>query len=142
MRDIDGNVGILDLPGFARFEVAGAGAAAWLDGLIAGALPRVGRISLAYMCSPRGALVSESTITRFEDDRFWLPLLFAGETFRGRFVFEGDRMLDFALAEGRAPFRRLSVANDAGSTGLVRKAPSNSTRQPAIRSASGPLHQT
>jgi 8-oxo-dGTP diphosphatase len=30
----------------------------------------------------------------WEDDRIWLPLLLAGETFRGRFVFDGDVMLD------------------------------------------------
>jgi 8-oxo-dGTP diphosphatase len=35
----------------------------------------------------------------WEDDRIWLPLLLAGEPFRGRFVFDGDRMLDCALAE-------------------------------------------
>jgi 8-oxo-dGTP diphosphatase len=30
----------------------------------------------------------------WEDDRIWLPLLIAGETIRGRFVFDGDVMLD------------------------------------------------
>ena len=30
----------------------------------------------------------------WEDDRIWLPLLLAGETFSGRFVFDGDAMLD------------------------------------------------
>ena len=30
----------------------------------------------------------------WEDDRIWLPLLLAGETFSGRFVFDGDVMLD------------------------------------------------
>jgi 8-oxo-dGTP diphosphatase len=29
----------------------------------------------------------------WEDDRLWLPLLLAGESFRGRFVFDGDAML-------------------------------------------------
>jgi 8-oxo-dGTP diphosphatase len=28
------------------------------------------------------------------DDALWLPLLIAGNTFRGRFLFDGDRMLD------------------------------------------------
>ena len=28
------------------------------------------------------------------DDRLWVPLLLAGEHFRGRFVFDGDTMLD------------------------------------------------
>jgi 8-oxo-dGTP diphosphatase len=31
------------------------------------------------------------------DDAMWLPLLLARERFRGRFVFDGDRMLDHAL---------------------------------------------
>jgi 8-oxo-dGTP diphosphatase len=30
----------------------------------------------------------------WEDDRIWLPLLIAGEAFSGRFVFDGDIMLD------------------------------------------------
>lgn len=34
----------------------------------------------------------------WEDDRLWLPLLFARTPFDGRFVFEGDRMLDYRLS--------------------------------------------
>jgi 8-oxo-dGTP diphosphatase len=33
----------------------------------------------------------------WEDDRLWLPHLLAGRRFSGRFVFDGDRMLDHAL---------------------------------------------
>ncbi|MBW2241468.1 MAG: 8-oxo-dGTP diphosphatase [Deltaproteobacteria bacterium] len=33
----------------------------------------------------------------WEDDELWLPLLFAGSAFDGRFIFEGDRMLDHRL---------------------------------------------
>ena len=31
------------------------------------------------------------------DDRLWLPMLIAGERFEGRFIFEGDAMLDHVL---------------------------------------------
>ncbi len=31
------------------------------------------------------------------DDAHWLPMLLAGDRFRGRFVFDGDRMLDHAI---------------------------------------------
>ncbi|HIP79605.1 MAG TPA: aminomethyl transferase family protein, partial [Kiloniellaceae bacterium] len=72
-------VGILDLPGFARFEVKGPGTADWLDGLVAGALPKVGRISLGYFCSPRGGVVTEMTLTRLGEDHFWLISAAAGE---------------------------------------------------------------
>ena len=31
------------------------------------------------------------------DDPLWMPLMFAGRRFEGRFVFDGDRMLDHRL---------------------------------------------
>ncbi len=73
------SVALLDLPGFAKFEVAGAGAAAWLDHLIAGQLPREGRTTLGYFCSPRGGIVSEMTLSRLPDGRFWLMSAAAAE---------------------------------------------------------------
>jgi 8-oxo-dGTP diphosphatase len=33
------------------------------------------------------------------DDRLWMPLMFAGRAFRGRFVFDGDRMLGAVVGE-------------------------------------------
>ena len=64
--------GILDLTGFTRFELSGEGASDWLDGMISGALPRLGRVSLAYLCAPSGRVVTELTVTRLDDNRFWL----------------------------------------------------------------------
>lgn len=34
------------------------------------------------------------------DDALWLPVLLAGDRFRGWFVFDGDRMLDAAVEAG------------------------------------------
>jgi 8-oxo-dGTP diphosphatase len=33
----------------------------------------------------------------WEDDRIWLPLLIAGARFDGRFIFDGDSMVDHVL---------------------------------------------
>ena len=33
----------------------------------------------------------------WEDDRIWLPRLLSGEPFSGRFLFDGDRMLDHRM---------------------------------------------
>jgi len=33
----------------------------------------------------------------WEDDGIWLPMLLRGERFQGRWIFEGDRMLDYEL---------------------------------------------
>lgn len=35
----------------------------------------------------------------WEDDRHWLPLMLAGRSFSGRWVFDGDRMLDMDLVD-------------------------------------------
>jgi len=35
----------------------------------------------------------------WQDDRYWMPLMFAGQQFRGRFLFDGDRMLDKQIDE-------------------------------------------
>jgi dimethylglycine dehydrogenase len=72
-------VAALDLPGFAKFEVSGAGAAAWLDRMIAGRLPRAGRVGLNYCCSPRGGIVTEMTVSHLAEGRFWLISAAAGE---------------------------------------------------------------
>jgi dimethylglycine dehydrogenase len=72
-------VAALDLPGFAKFEIEGAGAAAWLDHIIAGQIPGEGRTALSYFCSPRGGIVTEMTVSSLPDGRFWLISAAAGE---------------------------------------------------------------
>ena len=65
-------VGIMDLPGFTKYELQGAGAAAHLDHLTCSKLPSVGRVSLAYALTPNGKLLSEFTITRLAPDHFYI----------------------------------------------------------------------
>ena len=72
-------VAVMDLPGFAKFEVEGAGAAAWLDHLVAGPLAREGRTALSYFCAPGGGIVSEMTVSHLPDGRFWLLSAAAAE---------------------------------------------------------------
>jgi dimethylglycine dehydrogenase len=72
-------VAVLDLPGFTKFEVSGSGAAAWLDHLVAGALPKPGRTALNYFCAPNGGIVTEMTITALARERYWLVSAAAGE---------------------------------------------------------------
>jgi dimethylglycine dehydrogenase len=66
------DVALLDLPGFAKFEVEGAGAAEFLDCLLCSKLPRIGRIGLAYALTPTGTVLSEFTVTRLSADTFYL----------------------------------------------------------------------
>lgn len=72
-------VAVLDLPGFTKFEVTGTGAAAWLDHMVAGVVPRPGRTALNYFCAPSGGIVTEMTLTGFAPDHYWLISAAAGE---------------------------------------------------------------
>ena len=65
-------VGVLDLPGFSRFNLSGEGAAEWLRGLIAGALPKIGRMNLAYFSDSRGRILTEMSMMRHGEDKFTL----------------------------------------------------------------------
>lgn len=69
---VQNHVGILDLPGFSRYEVSGTGAAAFLDGLMSNKLPAIGRTGLAYFASEKGKILSEMSITRFAENHFWM----------------------------------------------------------------------
>lgn len=66
------NVGVLDLPGFSRFNLSGDGAAEWLRGMITGGLPKVGRMNLAYFADDRGRILTEMSVLRHADDFFTL----------------------------------------------------------------------
>ncbi len=70
-RAVRERVGVLELPGFARFEVSGPGAEAFLDRLCANRMSRrAGGIVLAHALTERGRLAAEFTVTRLADDRF------------------------------------------------------------------------
>jgi dimethylglycine dehydrogenase len=66
------HVGVLDLPGFSRFDLSGAGAADWLRGRITGGLPKIGRMNLAYFADDRGRIVTEMSCLRHGEDSFTL----------------------------------------------------------------------
>lgn len=71
-RHVQTHAGLLDLGGFSKYDLNGPGVANWLDTMIAGKLPRVGRVSLSYFCSEDGGLWSEMTLTRLAENHFFL----------------------------------------------------------------------
>ena len=54
--------GVLAISGFTRLAVQGPGARDYIDGLTASALPREGRVGLAYFADDRGRIVTEMTV--------------------------------------------------------------------------------
>ncbi|WP_299562300.1 FAD-dependent oxidoreductase [uncultured Sulfitobacter sp.] len=65
-------VGVLDLPGFSRFNLSGVGAAEFLRGKVAGGLPKVGRMTLGYFPDDRGRVLTEMSIMRHDENFFTL----------------------------------------------------------------------
>ena len=59
-----------EIANFAKFAVKGPGAEAWLDGLLANALPRTGRIALSPMLNEAGKLIGDFTVAKRGEDDF------------------------------------------------------------------------
>lgn len=92
------HAGVLDMPGFSRYTLNGAGAAEWLRGQVAGALPKVGRMNLGYFTDSRGRILTEMTIIRWGEDDFWLmtaavALWHDFELLKGRMPADGSLTL-------------------------------------------------
>ncbi len=64
--------GVLDLPGFSRFMIKGAGAADALRARVTGGLPKVGRMNLLYFADDRGRILTEMSCIRMGEDEFLL----------------------------------------------------------------------
>ena len=80
VRAIRERAGVADLTAFAKFEVAGAEAAALLDRLSANRLPaRDGGMRLVHMLTSLGGIETEMTITRLSADRFYLNSAVVGQ---------------------------------------------------------------
>src|SRR5258708_27919445 len=65
-------VGVLDLTGFAKYDISGAGAEAYLNRVCANQVPRKpAGIALVHLLSTGGRSQGEMTITRLDDDKFY-----------------------------------------------------------------------
>ena len=65
-------VGAIEIANFAKHDVRGAGALAWLDHLLAGRMPKPGRISLTPLLTPKGKLYGDLTVACLNEEHFML----------------------------------------------------------------------
>ncbi|HTN97787.1 MAG TPA: FAD-dependent oxidoreductase, partial [Nordella sp.] len=66
-------VGLMDLSTFAKFEVSGPDAYAFLERICANKIPaKTGGIMLGHLLNDNGFIESEITVTRLADDRFYI----------------------------------------------------------------------
>ena len=66
------SVGVVDISGAAKFRINGPDATAYLDRLSCNKLPRIGRISLTLFHSPNGGIMCEMSISRMDENDFYL----------------------------------------------------------------------
>lgn len=74
------HVGLLDLSPFAKFEISGAGALAYLDAISPNRIPtKVGQIALAHPLTPQGGIAWEFSITLLENGHYYMMVPAAAE---------------------------------------------------------------
>jgi len=65
--------GVIDISGSAKFEISGSDAAVFLDSLSSNKLPaRDGRVGLTLFHGPNGGIMTEQSITRLNENLFYL----------------------------------------------------------------------
>ena len=113
VRAVREGVGINELQNFGKFAVEGPRAREWLDRIMAGRIPRPGRLSLTPMLSPRGKLVGDFTVSCLAEGRFRLTASYGSQDVHKRW-FErhaedgvrvenvSDRVTGFQIAGPRA----------------------------------------
>ena len=116
-------VGLLDLSGFAKYEVTGPDAESFLNRICANRMPgRTGGIVLAHILSEAGRIRAEMTVTRLADDCFYLLSAAAAE------LRDTDH-----LEQGRLKAEDVTIGNISDERGVLVLA------GPKARDVLGPL---
>ncbi len=71
-RAVRQGVGLIEISNYAKYDVTGSGAHAWLDGLLANNLPGTGKIALAPMLNEKGRLIGDFTVAKLADEHFMM----------------------------------------------------------------------
>ena len=77
-------VGINEVHNFGKYRVTGPRARAWLDRVMAGRVPKQGRISLTPMLSPKGKLIGDFTMSCLSEEEFQLTASYGAQAFHMR----------------------------------------------------------
>ncbi|WP_426031762.1 GcvT family protein [Cypionkella sp. TWP1-2-1b2] len=84
-------VGINELQNFGKYIVKGANARAWLDKIMAGNIPKVGRLSLTPMLAHSGKIIGDFTVSCLSETEFQLTASYGAQGWHYRW-FEQNAM--------------------------------------------------
>ena len=85
--------GINEVQNFGKFRVTGNGARAWLDRIMAGRIPSIGRLSLTPMLSHKGRLIGDFTVSCASETEFYLTASYGSQSYHKRW-FEQNTVDD------------------------------------------------
>ncbi|MEH6776296.1 MAG: FAD-dependent oxidoreductase, partial [Cereibacter changlensis] len=77
-------VGINELQNFGKYRVTGARARGWLDRIMAGAIPKPGRLSLTPMLAESGKIIGDFTVSCLSETEFQLTASYGAQGWHGR----------------------------------------------------------
>ena len=81
-------VGLSECSNFAKYHVTGPRSAEWLQGLFTNRLPKIGRTSLTAMLNPAGRIVGEFSVSRLNENDFYLFGSQPAEVHHSRWFFD------------------------------------------------------
>jgi dimethylglycine dehydrogenase len=103
-------VGLYETTNYGKYEIAGAGARAWLDRVFASRIPRPGRLGLAPMLNPAGRIVGDLTIACLAPDRFLIFGSGFAEEFHLRWFWQADPPRDVFVRSLASTLNGVSIA--------------------------------
>ncbi len=86
VRGVRTAVGINEVHNFGKYLIKGPGARAWLDRIMAGRMPKPGRLSLTPMLSPKGKLIGDFTVSCLSETEFQLTASYGSQAFHYRWL--------------------------------------------------------
>jgi dimethylglycine dehydrogenase len=71
-RAVRDAVGVTEIANFAKYEITGPGAEAWLSQVMTNTMPRMGRLVLTPMLNHQGRIIGDFTIAKAAEGRFMM----------------------------------------------------------------------
>ncbi len=95
-RAVRTGVGINEIHNFGKYLVQGPQAVSWLNHIMAGRMPAIGRIALTPMLAPSGKIMGDFTMMRLDQMRVQLTASFSAQDFHMRW-FDQHMVPDVSL---------------------------------------------
>lgn len=90
-------VGLNEIHNFSKFEVTGNDAARWIDTVMAGRMPRDGRLTLSPLLSHKGKLIGDFTISKLAENHYQMNASYGSQAFHMRWFEQNLRGFDVRI---------------------------------------------